>query len=167
MDAAFFPPSSPFSVTLDSLTPQWPMAIAAAAASPLPCRHHSHYGHHCHCCCCGHRCTHGYALRADFAPGARLGARSGVSGQWHGNRDSATQRTQQPNHHLLPSTTRPLQHIGSPQNFAGVSSKTGATDPQRIRMQQHPDPPQYHHHVAISFVYPVACHLALRYFVIQ
>ena len=65
----------------------------------------------------------------------------GPTGWWLGNaRDLANQ----PNYPLLPSTAGPRQQLGTPQNSAGISSKTSSTRPQRIRAQRHLHLPQYH-----------------------
>ena len=68
----------------------------------------------------------------------------GPTCRWRGNaRLSATATLHHPPPQLQ-ATTRPRHLIGSPSNLARISSMGHTTDPQQIRVQQRPDPPQSH-----------------------
>ena len=71
----------------------------------------------------------------------------GPTCQWHGNaRLSATATPHHPPPQLQ-ATTRPRHLIGSPSNLARISSMGHTMDPQQIRVQRCPDPPQsYQNH---------------------
>ena len=80
----------------------------------------------------------------------RLRARSptrrsgGPTCRWRGNaRLSATATLHHPPPKLQ-AATRPRHLIGSPSNLARISSMGHTMDPQRIRAQRRPDPPQSH-----------------------
>ena len=63
---------------------------------------------------------------------------------WHGNmRLPATATPHHPSPQLQ-ATTRPHHLIRSPSNSARISSMGHTMDPQQIRAQQRPDPPQSH-----------------------
>jgi hypothetical protein len=85
------------------------------------------------------------ALSSGLEPGARHG---GAADRQAGG---VATRVPQPQPHThnsfhtnLSSIARPHHLIGSPSNSAIISSKTGTTDPQRIRAQPRLDPPQSH-----------------------
>ena len=84
----------------------------------------------------------GNAPSSDLEPGAR---RSGAVARPAGG--VATRDSQPRPHHPPPQlqvTMRPRHLIGSPSNSARISSMGHTTDPQRIRAQWRPDPPQSH-----------------------
>ena len=88
--------------------------------------------------CCGRGSTRGYA-QSD--PTQRSG---GPTCRWRGNAQLSATATP---HHPPPQlqvTTRPRHLIGSPSNSARILSMGHTTDPQRIRAQRRPDPPQSH-----------------------
>ena len=91
----------------------------------------------------------GNAPSSDLEPGAR---RSGAVARPAGG--VATRDSQPRPHHPPPQlqvTMRPRHLIGSPSNSARISSMGHTTDPQRIRAQRRPDPPQSHQNCLRQF----------------
>ena len=75
---------------------------------------------------------------------------SGPTCRWRGNAQLSATATPHPPPQLQ-ATTCPHHLIGSPSNLARILSMCHMTDPQRIRAQWCPDPPQSHQN------YPRSC----------
>ena len=93
----------------------------------------------------------GYVHSDDLEPGSRRGGAAARLAGCAGTR--VAMHNTQPYHTStkLPVTAHPCQHLGSAPNSVEISSIGGPTEPQQIRAQRHPDPPQSHQNCLRQF----------------